>query len=346
MFVILGLFFHALGGFAAGSFYLPFKLIKTWKWETAWFVLGVAAWIITPILMAWITVPNLIDVLFLANYGTKIYTFLFGVLWGIGGLTFGLSMRFLGMSLGTAVSLGFTAAFGTLIPPIYNGRWQELLQTKGGQFTLIGVFICLVGIAVAGKAGMLKEKELSSKEQKETVAEFNLRKGVVIAIISGVLSSCFAFGLQSGKPIADLALSSGAIDIFQNNAILVWILWGGFATNFIWTSFLNIKNKTFTDLIYKTTPNKSKNYLLAAAGGITWYFQFFLYGMGTTFLGEEYEFASWTIHVSFILLFSTAWGLYFKEWKGVSTKTMRTLWGGLSIIVLSALIIGAGNYIE
>lgn len=343
--VFLGLILHALGGYAAGSFYLPFKLIKTWKWESSWLVLGVAAWVIAPIIMAWVTVPNLIEVLFSANSEVKTYTFLFGVLWGIGGLTFGLSMRYLGMSLGMAVALGFTAAFGTLIPPIYDGRWLELIQTRGGLCTLIGVIICLVGIAIAGKAGMLKEKELSSDEKKEAVAEFNLKKGVAIAVISGILSACFAFGLQSGKPTAELALNSGTSNVFQNNAILVWILWGGFLTNFIWTIILSIKNKTYNDLIGKTIPNKAKNYLLATAGGVTWYFQFFFYGMGTTFLGEEYEFASWTIHISFILLFSTAWGLFFKEWKGVSARTMRTLWLGLVIIMLSTVLIGIGNKI-
>ena len=341
----LGLIFHAIGGFAAGSFYLPFKLIKKWSWESSWLVLGAAAWILSPLLMAYLTTPSLMEVFHVAPFNAKLYTILFGLLWGVGGLTFGLSMRYLGMSLGMAVALGFTAVFGTLIPPIYDGRFHELMQTKGGILTLIGIAICILGIAVTGMAGVFKENELSEDQKKETIAEFNLKKGAIIAIISGVLSACFAFGLQAGKPIADVALNLGTKDIYQNSASLVWILWGGFVTNFVWTIALSIKNRSFGDFTNKNLKNKTRNYLLAITGGITWYFQFFFYGMGTTFLSKEFEFASWTIHIAFILLFSTLWGLSFGEWKGVSTRTIGTLWVGLLIIVLSTVFIGIGSKI-
>ena len=242
-----------------------------------------------------------------------------------------------------AVALGFTAAFGTLIPPIYNGTFGSLIATTGGKVVLLGILVSLIGIAISGKAGMLKEKELDSEQQKEAVAEFNLSKGLVIASISGILSACFAFGLTAGKPIAEEALRLGTANIFQNNPVIVWILWGGFLTNFVWTMVLSVKNKTFGDFTDKTIKNRKKNYLLAIAGGVTWYFQFFFYGMGSTYLGEEYEFASWTLHMAFIIIFSTLWGLYFKEWKGSSKKTMSTLWLGLGVIILSTIIIGIGN---
>lgn len=343
---IFGLLLHAIGGLAAGSFYIPFKLIKKWSWETSWLVLGVAAWIVAPMLMAWLTIPNLFEVLFAASSESKFYTFLFGVLWGIGALTFGLSMRYLGIGLGMAVALGFTAAFGTLIPPIYNGSFSTLLNTSGGKIVLLGVVISLVGIAIAGKAGILKEKDLDNEQQQAAVKEFNLSKGLIIATISGILSACFAFGLAAGKPIAEASLNLGVKHVFQNNAVLVWVLWGGFLTNFIWTMILSFKNKTFTEFTSKNYSPKSKNYLLAIAGGVTWYFQFFFYGMGTTFLGKEYEFASWTLHMAFIIIFSTLWGVYFKEWKGVSKKTMQTLWLGLTVIIISTIIIGVGNNIQ
>jgi len=339
-----GLFLHAIGGFAAGSFYIPFKFIQKWSWESAWLILGIAAWLATPFIMAWLTVPNLLTVLAEPDATVKFYTFLFGMLWGIGGLTFGLAMRYLGISLGMAVALGLCTAFGTLIPPIYEGTLGNLVQTSGGLATLIGVIVCLIGIGIAGLAGIYKERELDEASKKEAIAEFNLSKGLTVSIISGILSACFAFGLQAGKPIAEQALAAGAKDIFQNNAVLVWILWGGFLTNFIWTIGLNIKNKSYTDYTNDATP-KTKNIFWATVGGITWYFQFFFYGMGVTFLGKEYEFASWTIHMAFIILFSTLWGIYFQEWKGVSKKTQWTLTIGLLTLVASTVIIGLGNFL-
>ena len=340
---ILGVLFHAIGGFAAGSFYIPFKFIKKWSWESSWLVLGIAAWMLTPMLMAYLTVPDLGEVLMAADRTTKFYTFLFGMLWGIGGLTFGLSMRYLGISLGMAVALGFCAAFGTLIPPIYQGKMGELMGDTGGQIVLLGVLLCLVGIGIVGKAGVYKEEELDDEQQKAAVEEFNLSKGLTVAVISGILSACFAFGLQAGKPIAEQALAHGVQNIFQNNAVLIWILWGGFLTNFIWTVWLNFKNKSYTDYTNEDTP-KNKNFFWAAVGGVTWYFQFFFYGMGETYLGEDFGFASWTLHMAFIILFSSIWGVYFKEWAGVSKRTNRTLILGLVVIVLSTALVGAGNF--
>lgn len=339
---LLGVLLHAIGGFAAGSFYLPFKIVKKWSWESAWLVLGVAAWLISPIIVAYLTVPNLIEVLNTADSTTLLWTYLFGALWGVGGLTFGLALRYLGISLGMTIALGFTTAFGTLIPPIYEGTFIALINTKVGFVTFIGIILALVGIAIAGKAGMMKENDLTDGQKKQSVAEFNLWKGILVATISGILSASFAFGLSAGKPIADIALENGTQLLFMNNPVLVWILWGGFTSNLIYTVYLNIKNKSYKDYTNKESP-LVKNFIWAALGGVTWYLQFFFYGMGTTYLGEEYEFASWSIHMAFIILFSNLWGLYYKEWKGVSKKTMTTLFIGLGVIILSVLMIGLSN---
>ena len=339
---LFGVILHAIGGFAAGSFYIPFKIVKKWSWESAWFILGVAAWLVSPIVVAYFTVPNLWDVLDAADSETKMWTYLFGALWGIGGLTFGLALRYLGISLGMTIALGFTTAFGTLIPPIYEGKFMTLIQTKVGMVTFMGIILALVGIVIAGKAGVMKEKDLVEDQKQETVEEFDLWKGIVVAIISGILSASFAFGLAAGKPIASIALEKGTQALFMNNAVLVWILWGGLTTNLFYTVFLNIKNKSYKDYSDKTSPLIT-NYFWAALGGLTWYLQFFFYGMGTTYLGEKYEFASWSIHMGFIILFSNLWGLYFKEWKGVHKKTIFTLLTGLTVIILAILIIGLAN---
>lgn len=341
---LLGIIFHAIGGFAAGSFYMPFKLVKKWSWESAWFILGIAAWLIAPLVFAFFTVPDLMSVLSGADNGAKMWTYIFGFLWGIGGLTFGLSMRYLGISLGMTIALGFCTAFGTLIPPIYGGTFMELMSSSTGQITLLGVILCLVAIGVVGKAGMMKENELQTEDQENTVKEFNLKIGLTVAIISGILSACFAFGLTAGKPIAELASQSGAQDLFKNNAALVWILWGGFTTNGLYCLFLNKKNHSFSDYSDQESP-LGRNYFWAMLGGLTWYLQFFFYGMGETLLGEKYSFASWSIHMAFIILFSNLWGMYLKEWKGASAKTMKVLYGGLLLIVVAISMIGLANFL-
>ena len=338
----LGVLLHAIGGFAAGTFYIPIKMVKKWSWETAWFVLGITAWLIVPFLFAWLTTPNLLDVLQSADANAIMWTYIFGVLWGIGALTFGLTMRYLGVALGMTIALGLTTAFGTLVPPIYKGEMGELLSKPSGQLVFFGIILALIGVAVAGKAGILKEKDLGTETGE--VEEFNLWKGLGVATIAGILSASFAFGLEAGQPISKAAIAHGVTPIFQNNATLVWILWGGITTNFIYTVYLSITNKTYSDFTNRDTP-LTKNYFWAALGGLTWYLQFFFYGMGTTKLGKEYDFASWAIHMSFIILFSNLWGLYFKEWKGSSQKTYKILYWGLAIIVSAILIIGLPNQI-
>lgn len=342
---LLGIILHSIGGFAAGSFYIPMNLVKKWSWESAWTILGFSAWIVTPILFAYITVPNLFTVLFENISSTHFWTFFWGAMWGIGGLTFGLTMRYLGLSLGMTIALGFSTAVGTFIPPIFNGDFMGLILTTSGKVTLFGVLLSLVGIAITGRAGFLKEKDLDKEQQQESIKEFNLSKGLIIAVISGILSASFAFGLNAGNPIAETATNYGALDLFKNNAVLVWILWGGFVTNMIYNVLMLIKNSTFKDFISSDSPS-AKNFMWAAIGGITWYLQFFFYGMGSTYLGKDYEFAGWSLHMASIIFFSNVWGMYFNEWKGVKIKTTNTLYTGLIVIIISFVIIGMGGNIK
>ncbi|PQV48839.1 L-rhamnose-H+ transport protein [Jejuia pallidilutea] len=337
----LGIFFHAVGGFAAGSFYLPIKKIKEWSWESGWIINGFFAWLIAPIFISMITVPETFNILSAIDGNSIFWTYFFGVLWGIGGLTFGMTMRYLGMSLGMALALGLTAAFGTLIPPIYNGQFSELTQSSSGKIVLLGILVCLIGIAICGRAGILKDKELSPEQKKVGIKEFNLKKGVIVALFAGIMSACFAFGMAAGKPIADLALQHDAPVLWQNGPVFIIILLGGLTSNFLWCIGLNIKNKTYKDYTNTATPLKT-NYFFAAIAGITWYCQFMFYGMGSTQMGEH-DFASWTLHMAFIIFFSTLWGIVTKEWKGASKKTIITLSTGLLVLVAATILIGVGN---
>jgi L-rhamnose-H+ transport protein len=348
---ILGVIFHFIGGFASGSFYMPFKKVRCWHWESYWIIGGLFSWLIVPPLAAWLTVPGFAEIIKATSTTSIKYTLLFGVLWGFGGLTYGLGVRYLGMSLGNSVVLGFCSAFGALVPSIYynfnpspgKNTLHDLLTTTWGKVVLGGVIICLVGIYICGKAGMMKENELPEAEKKRSVAEFNLVKGLLVAIFSGIMSACFNFGIEAGKPMSEAAVTAGFNPLYQNNVTYVVLLWGGLATNFIWCMILNVRNKTFGDYTDKSTP-LAKNYLLSALAGTTWFLQFFFYGMGESKLGNGAS--SWILHMAFIILVANMWGIFLKEWNGVSKKTKTTFAIGIVTIILSVFLVGVGNSLK
>ncbi len=377
----LGVVFHWLGGLASGSFYVPYRFVRNWSWETYWLTGGFFSWIIAPWLLASIMTSDLTSVIREAPSSTLFWTYFFGVLWGLGGLTFGLTMRYLGMSLGMAVALGFTAAFGTLMPPIFRGELlTKIVPTTSGQIILFGVFVCMAGIAVAGMAGMSKEREMSEEQKKAAIKEFDFKKGILVATFSGVMSACFSYGLAAGDPIKEITLQHGTTTLWQGLPVLVVLLLGGFTTNFIWCLILHLKNKTAhqylglngrsspareQETIIETTidapgeevaehapglraPGASErvpliwNYLFCALAGTTWYFQFFFYTMGETQMGR-FKFSSWTLHMASIMIFSTLWGIALKEWAGTSRHTRRLVALTLLVLIASTVIIGYGN---
>ncbi|HEY9048776.1 MAG TPA: L-rhamnose/proton symporter RhaT [Ohtaekwangia sp.] len=348
MHVIAGIVYHFIGGFASGSFYIPYKKVKGWAWESYWIVGGLFSWLFIPLLAAWLTVPGFMDIIKRTDASTIFWTFFMGLLWGIGGLTFGLGMRYLGLSLGMSVILGLTSAFGSLVPPIYRDlfthqtqyTFSAMIGSTGGQVVLTGVVVCLLGIFICGRAGVMKEKELTEEQKKKSIQEFNLSKGLIVAVISGVLSACFNFGIEAGKPMAEAAVANGSNPLFQNNVIFVVLLWGGLTTNFIWCVLLNARNGTFRDYANQSVPLLG-NYIFAAVAGTTWFLQFFFYGMGESKLGNGAS--SWILHMAFIILVSSMWGILLKEWKGVSRKTFSAIMQGIITIILSVIIVGYGN---
>ncbi|MEI7728546.1 MAG: L-rhamnose/proton symporter RhaT [Verrucomicrobiota bacterium] len=380
---LLGVVFHWLGGLASGSFYVPYKGVKKWSWETYWLVGGFFSWIICPTLLASVMTNDLIGVLKQQSAATLWWTYFFGALWGFGGLTFGLTMRYLGMSLGMGVALGYCAAFGTMVPPIAKSLFPsvpvesslgDILSSSPGLVTLGGVAVCMVGIAIAALAGLTKEKEMPDAEKKKTIAEFSFTKGIVVATFSGIMSACFAFALTAGNPIGEASKAAGTTVIWSGLPKLVVVLLGGFTTNFIWCVILNIKNGTgyqyFSGTVKvehanhggstgsehgavaanATAPTDLKvpvlpNYLFSALAGTTWYFQFFFYTMGETQMGK-FGFASWTLHMASIIIFSTMWGWFLHEWKGSSKKAHSLIAAGILTLILSTMIIGYGTKLK
>ncbi len=351
----IGVLLHAVGGFAAGSFYSPLKLIRRWSWESLWLVMGLGAWLIAPWVAAYWTIPNLFEVLRASPMAVLFWAAFFGALWGLGNLTFGLAVRYLGMGLGYAVALGFCMVFGTLIPPVYAGvfgsvadreKLVNLFVTTPGQVVLLGIAVCLGGIALCGWAGLRREQETGKDLDPKETPRFALGKGFAVATVSGILSACFAFGLAAGKPIAQTAHNLGAAEVFSNNASLVVILVGGLISNAVWCLMLNVKNRTFGDYVCGRFSAQLFNYGLALLGGIVWYLQFFFYGMGTTKLGPQYDFSSWSIHMAFIIVFSNLWGIVFKEWHHARFITKILVFSAIVVLIASTGIIGYGNYLD
>jgi L-rhamnose-H+ transport protein len=354
---LLGVLLHAIGGLASASFYIPFRGVKHWAWETYWLVGGVFSWIIAPWAAAFLLIPHLFEVLRDSPAESLFWTYFFGVLWGVGGLTFGLTMRYLGIALGMAMALGYCAVFGTLIPPLFQGKMGDILTSTSGRVILAGVAVCLLGIVISGFAGRSKERELSTAQKQATIKEFNLFKGVLMATFAGVMSASMAYGLATGDPIANLAEAHGASPIFRKIAILPILLAGGFTTNFLWCVLLNVRNRTGGDYFNRRLiaaadglPVKKErapllaNYSLSALAGVTWYMQFFFYGMGTTKMGK-YDFSSWTLHMASIMIFGTLLGVAIGEWKGSSRSTFGLVALGLSVLVASIMIVGYGNHL-
>jgi L-rhamnose-H+ transport protein len=369
---MLGVVFHWLGGLASGSFYVPFKGVRKWSWETFWLAGGMFSWFVCPWIGALVLTKDLFAVLQEIPSKTFWMTYLMGALWGLGGLTFGLTMRYLGMSLGMAIALGYCAAFGTLVPPIVKGEFADKLlnhsgTSVGGPIVLFGVVVCLLGIGAGGLAGVRKEKEM--ERTSPTIAEFSLWKGLGIATFSGVMSSCFSFGFQFGEPITKITAAHGTGPLWVGLPVILVILLGGLTTNVLWCAMLHIRNGSahqyFSPKVKpisrqseggdghggKTAAQSFEigsvvplgwNWLFCALAGTFWYFQFFFYQMGESQMGN-YKFSSWTLHMASIIIFSTLWGIFFKEWRDLKPFTKRLVVLMLVLLVGSTCIIGWGN---
>jgi len=355
----LGVFYHWLGGFASGSFYVPYRFVKNWSWEVYWLCGGFFSWIIAPWIAALLLTKNLFPVLAeaVSQHPSAVgWAFLFGMMWGLGGLTFGLTMRYLGMSLGMAVALGYCTVFGTIMPPIFKGEFgSKVLGTTSGIVILFGVGVCILGIVSAAFAGMSKEREMSEDAKKAAIKEFSFIKGLLVATFSGIFSAAMAYGMAAAMPIGEISLAHGTDKIWSELPRLCVILAGGFVTNFLWCAFLFWKNGTGRQFIEANTKetNASKkvqrvpmisNYLFCAIAGTTWYLQFFFYSMGETKMGV-YQFASWPLHMASIMIFSSLWGIVLLEWKGSSAYTKAVLGLTLTTLIFSTIVMGFGTHI-
>ncbi|MBE6339761.1 MAG: rhamnose/proton symporter RhaT [Marinilabiliaceae bacterium] len=337
--IVIGLLIIAIGAFCQSSCYVPINKIKGWSWESYWIVQGVFAWLLFPLLGALLAVPSghsLMELFTNADSFNVWMTILFGVLWGVGGLTFGLSMRYLGVALGQSIALGTCAGLGTIMGPVLlNVFFPELDALSSLTFAVIlGVVVTLVGIAIIGVAGAMKSSALSEEEKKAAVKDFNFPKGITIALLAGFMSGCFNVGLEFGKGITFAETS----DMFKTLPATLLVTLGGFVTNAIYCFYQNQKNRTWGD--YKNFSVLGNNMLFCALAGALWYSQFFGLSLGKGFLtsSETLMTLSFCILMALNVVFSNVWGIILKEWKGCSQKTITVLIIGIIVLVVSCFL--------
>ena len=332
--VLIGLLIIAIGSMGQSSSYVPIKKVKQWSWESFWLIQGIFPWLFFPYLGAQLAVPENSSLIELWQAGGALKACFYGMLWGIGGLTFGLSMRYLGVALGQSIALGTCAGFGTLLPAVFGGT--DLFAGEG-LILLLGVCITLAGIAVIGYAGSLRAQRMSEEEKLAAVKEFALTKGLLVALLAGVMSACFNLGLEAGAPVLDKAKELGSSDLFALNPVILLVTMGGFITNAVYCLFQNKKNKTGNDYFKVSGSVLTNNVLFCALAGILWYSQFFGLGMGKSFFSDHPVMLafSWSILMSLNVIFSNVWGIILKEWKGAGNKTLVVLFAGMLILIFS-----------
>ena len=322
----------AVGAFCQSSCYVPINKIRSWSWESYWLVQGVFAWLLFPLAGALLAVPaghSLFEV-YVDNPGDSLLTMFFGALWGVGGLTFGLSMRYLGVALGQSIALGTCAGLGTILTPVFTGNTEDLTLP-----VIVGVVVTLAGIGVIGVAGSMKSKALSEEEKKKAVKDFNFTKGIIVALLAGFMSACFSIGLGFGE---ELHFGEATAPMFKTLPATLLVTAGGFLTNAVYCFYQNGKNHTWGD--YSQTGLYANNIVFCALAGLLWYSQFFGLSLGKGFLGGSPVLLtfSWCILMALNVTFSNVWGIILKEWKGCSRNTIAVLLAGIVTLIVSSFL--------
>ena len=338
--IIFGILLIATGAFSAGSFAVPFGRIKGWKWESYWMVFSLGAYIIMPFLACLVFTPDFLSIIGSTPGNTLVVVFILGAVYGIGNLSFGLALRYLGLSLGYALSLGLMLAIGTLIPPLIDGQLNVMIESSGGNLLLAGIAVAAVGIAFSAWAGIAKDKSVGREKQLESIGEFNLVKGILAALLVGVTGSAMALGFEQGLPISGVAELSGIDPLFSMMPVYLVLLLGTFVSTLVWCIFLGFKNKSIKDYI---SPKNSKilmlNYGFGLLAGLLWFSQFIFYGMGKSKMGP-FTFTSWGILMALTIGFAAVWGLIRGEWKGAPIRIYIIMALSLLILIAASFMIG------
>ena len=337
--ITMGIFWHLIGAASAACFYAPFKKVRQWSWETMWSVGGVVSWILLPWAISAMLLPDFWGYFSSFNASTLLPVFLFGAMWGIGNINYGLTMRYLGMSMGIGIAIGITLIVGTLMTPILNGNLDVLLNTEGGRMTLLGVLVAVIGVGIVTRAGQLKERKMGIKAE-----DFNLKKGLLLAVMCGIFSAGMSFAMNAAKPMHEAAAALGVDPLYVALPSYVVIMGGGALVNL---GYCVIRLAKVESLSLKADFSLAKrviitNVLLSALGGLMWYLQFFFYAWGHASIPAQYDYMSWMLHMSFYVLCGGLVGLILREWNNAGRRPVGVLSLGCVVIIIAANIVGLG----
>jgi len=340
----LGIAMHAIGATFAATCYTPQKRVSGWSWQSYWITQASFCWFLLPLLGAWLTIPQLGAVLREAPKSAMLLSFGLGAAYGIGGTAFGISIRYIGFSLTYAIAVGLSAVLGTLIPPLVYGTLLATLGKPGAEWIVAGIVVGTLGIAGAGWAGRLKERDLSAQQQR---GEFSLAKGLLLSLLAGVLSAVYGFALAAGEPIADVASAHGA-GVWRGNVIYIFSNTGAFLTTAVYCLWLHARHRTIRELIELPAGEERAslplNWAMAVLTGVFWYGQFFFYNLGHVRMGD-YQFTSWAIHMIMLVLISNLVGVVLREWRSCRTGTHWIIQLALTVLIFAVVLLTYGNYI-
>ena len=337
--ITMGIFWHLIGAASAACFYAPFKKVQHWTWETMWFIGGFVSWLILPWLVSSILLPDFWAYYRSFSASTLLPIFLFGAMWGIGNINYGLTMRYLGMSMGIGIAIGITLIVGTLMTPIIAGKFDVLVGTPGGRMTLFGVLVALIGVAIVTRAGQLKERKMGIKAE-----EFNLKKGLILAVMCGFFSAGMSFAMDAAKPMHEAAAALGIDPLYVALPSYVVIMGGGAVINlgYCFIRLAKMKNLSIKADFSLAKPLIISNILFSALAGLMWYLQFFFYAWGHAKIPAQYDYMSWMLHMSFYVLCGGIVGLIMKEWSNAGRHPVSVLSLGCVVIIVAANIVGMG----
>ena len=337
--ILLGILIIAFGAFSSGSFSIPFDKVTKWKWEISWLTFSVFAYLIVPLIICVIVAPNFMRIYQTIPSGNLMFIFILGCVYGLANLTFGLSLRYLGVALGFCISLGLMMVIGTLLPPLIDGQMSRMFEGNGGVLLISGLIVSCIGIGITAFAGILKSRKLETLKGEKANAGFDLRKGLFAALFVGVTGSSMSLGFEQGKMIADETVKSGTPELFARCPVFVLFFAGSLLSTLIWCIYLGIKNNSLSDYYKGESKTLIANYAMCAFASFLWFINYIFYGMGTSKLGE-FTFVAWGILMSLTIVCATIWGFFRGEWKGIEFNIKRLVWLGLAVLMTASFMIG------